>query len=80
MNCMLKVTQNCHLGQLKQFFASTLRLEKYNISAALLQTQANQSRHLSLSNVALKTTVDSQNEKSSIAKKAHMEKRILYRR
>ena len=69
MNCMLKLTQNCHLGQLKQFFASTLRLEKYNISAALLQTQANQSRHLSLSNVALKTTVDSQNEKSSIAKK-----------
>jgi len=80
MNCILKLTQSCHLGQLKQFSASTLRLEKYNISAALLQTQANQSRHLSLSNVAFKTAVDSQNEKSSIAKKAHMEKRILYRR
>ena len=68
MNCILKLTQSVHLGQLENFFASTLRLQKCSNSAALLQTQANQFRYLSLSNVAFKTAVDSQNAKSSIAK------------
>ena len=68
MNCILKLTQSVHLGQLENFFASTLRLQKCSNSAAFLQTQANQFRYLSLSNVVFKTAVDSQNAKSSIAK------------
>ena len=74
MNCTLTLIKSSQLGQLKQFFASTLRLQKRCDPASLPLKLANQSRYLSLNNVTFKDTVDSRNEKSNIVKKVKYKK------
>jgi len=74
MNYPLSLLKSIQLGQLEQFFASTLRLQKCCDPASLPLTLANQSRYLSLNNVAFKDAVDSQNEKSSTGKKVRWNK------
>ena len=74
MNCTLTLIKSSKLGQLEQFFASTLRLQKGCDPAPLPLTLVNRSRHLSLNNVAFKDAVDSKNVKSSIGKKVRWNK------
>lgn len=74
MNYPLTLLKSSQLGQLEQFFASTLRLQKCCDPASLPLTLANQSRYLSLNNVAFKDAVDSQNEKISTGKKVRWNK------
>ena len=74
MNGKLTLIKTSQLGQLEQFFASTLRLQKCWGPTSFPLKLANQSRYLSLNNVLFKDPVDSQNEKSNIAKKVRWNK------